>query len=134
MTRLRPPGIIPMFFLLAALLLPAATAAGMDLQAMLDQALENDLRLKSLSGVLANTLLNIERARLAPGFQMKLSTGEVRLGYSFAPEAGDPPWTISRGPIRVRWSWAGRRRPRSTWRSRSPWNSGTARSWVRCRG
>jgi hypothetical protein len=70
----------------------------MDLQEMLAQAVANDVRTKVLSGVLANTLIDIERASLAPGFQLKLSTGEVRFGYAFNPDPGYPPWLISIEP------------------------------------
>jgi hypothetical protein len=70
----------------------------MDLQQMLTQAVANDVRTKALSGVVANTLIDIERASLAPGFQMKLSTGEVRFGYAFHPDPGYPPWLISFEP------------------------------------
>lgn len=84
--------------ILAALALPAAGSLAMDFQEMLAQAEQNDARTQALSAVLANTLLAIERAGLAPGFQMKLSTGEVRLGYSFKPENDDPPWLLSVEP------------------------------------
>ena len=84
--------------ILVALALPAAGSLAMDFQEMLAQAEQNDARTQALSAVLANTLLAIERAGLAPGFQMKLSTGEVRLGYSFKPENGDPPWLLSVEP------------------------------------
>jgi hypothetical protein len=70
----------------------------MDYQEMLAQATQHDARLQALSAVLANTLLAIERAGLAPGFQMKLSTGEMQFGYSFYPEDDDPPWLLSVEP------------------------------------
>ena len=72
----------------------------MDLQEMLAQAVANDVRTKALSSVLANTLIGIERAGLAPGFQLKLSTGDVRFGYSFNPESDyqNTPWLISIEP------------------------------------
>ena len=75
-----------------------AGAGAMDLQEMLAQAVANDIRTKALSSVLANTLIGIERASLAPGFQLRLSTGEVRFGYAFNPDPGYPPWLISVEP------------------------------------
>jgi hypothetical protein len=97
MIGVRPIGLRPFLFLLA-LALPASGCLAMDLQEMLAQAVANDVRTKALSGVLANTLIAIERAGLAPGFQLKLSTGEVKFGYAFNPETGYPPWLISVEP------------------------------------
>lgn len=88
--------LFPVLLLLLAH--PAVRSPGLDLQEMLVRAVENDARTQALSGVLANTLLAIERANLAPGFQMQLSTGAVRLGYSYFPDDGDPPWQIAMDP------------------------------------
>jgi hypothetical protein len=102
---IRPKGLKPTLFLLA-LTIPAAGCYAMDIQGMLAQAVANDVRTKALSGVLANTLIDIERAGLAPGFQLKLSTGDIRFGYSFNPDVYSlgppvsyyPPWQISVAP------------------------------------
>jgi len=86
------------FLLLLILLLSAASAVAMELDEMLARAVQTDARLQGLSGVLTNALLNIDKARLAPGFQMQLSTGQVRLGYSINPSAGEPPWVVYAEP------------------------------------
>jgi hypothetical protein len=70
----------------------------MDLAEMLDRAVENDTRLKVLSTTLENTLLGIERARLAPGRNLQLSTGDIQTAYSFDPREDDPDWLISFNP------------------------------------
>jgi hypothetical protein len=70
----------------------------MDLAEMLDAAVENDTRLKVLNAALDNTLLSIERARLAPGRNLELSTGDIQTAYSFNPRKDDPNWLISFNP------------------------------------
>jgi len=70
----------------------------MDLAQMLDTAVENDKKVKVLTAVMENTLLGIERARLAPGTNLTLSTGDIRTSYSAKPKAGDPEWIISFEP------------------------------------
>jgi hypothetical protein len=79
-------------------LLPAVGGGAMDLQQMLAGAVNADTRLKVLTLALENTLLGIERARLAPGFNLELSTGNLKIGYSLNPDAGDPPWVLSAEP------------------------------------
>lgn len=81
-----------------SLMLPAAAGHAMDLNDMLTRAVEHDARVQSLSGVLANTLIGIEKSKLAPGFQLRLSTGDAKFGYSFNPASGDPPWIVSAEP------------------------------------
>jgi hypothetical protein len=71
----------------------------MDLEEMVEAALQNDTRLKVLNAALENTLLGIERARLAPGRNLELSTGDIQAAYSFNPrEDDDPNWLLSFNP------------------------------------
>jgi hypothetical protein len=70
----------------------------MDLEEMMDAAVENDTRLKVLTTILENTLLAIDRAQLAPGRNFEFSTGDIQTAYSFNPRAGDPEWLISFEP------------------------------------
>lgn len=84
--------------LIAAFLLLCASIHPMDLVEMLDAAVENDTRLKVLATTLDNTLLGIERARLAPGRNLEISTGDIRAAYSFKPRDDDPNWLVSFKP------------------------------------
>jgi hypothetical protein len=89
---LKPAPLILMFLLLCS------TVFAMDLTEMLQAAVENDTRLKVLNATLDNTLLSIERARLAPGRNLELSTGDIQAAYSFRPRDDDPNWLISVDP------------------------------------
>jgi hypothetical protein len=84
--------------LTAVFLLLCTFTFAMDLQEMLEAALDNDTRLKVLNTALDNTLLAIERARLAPGRNLELSTGDIQAAYSFNPRDDDPNWLISFKP------------------------------------
>jgi hypothetical protein len=84
--------LIPIFLLLGS------TIFAMDLAEMLEAAVENDTRLQVLNTALDNTLLAIERARLAPGRNLELSTGGIQTAYSFKPREDDPHWLISFSP------------------------------------
>ena len=84
--------------LLAVFLLLCASALAVDLQEMLEAALANDTRLKVLNTALDNTLLAIERAGLAPGRNLELSTGDIQAAYSFRPRDDDPNLLISFKP------------------------------------
>jgi hypothetical protein len=84
--------------LIAVFLMLCSSNFAMDLEEMLEAALENDTRLKVLNTALDNTLLAIERARLAPGRNLELSTGDIQAAYSFNPRDDDPNWLISFNP------------------------------------
>ena len=84
--------------LVVVFLLLCSSNFAMDLEEMLEAALENDTRLKVLNTTLDNTLLAIERARLAPGRNLELSTGDIQAAYSFNPRDDDPNWLISFNP------------------------------------
>ena len=84
--------------LVAVFLFLCSPFFAMDLEEMIDAALENDSRLKVLNTALDNTLLAIERARLAPGRNLELSTGDIQAAYSFKPGDDDPNWLISFNP------------------------------------
>ena len=84
--------------LIVSCLLLSTFGFALDLAEMLDTAVENDPKLKVLSTTLENTLLAIERARLAPGRNFELSTGDIQTAYSFKPRVGDPEWLVSFNP------------------------------------
>jgi hypothetical protein len=84
--------LISVFFLLCS------PTFAVDLQELLESALANDTRLKVLNTELDNTLLAIERARLAPGRNLELSTGDIQAAYSFRPSPDDPNLLISFSP------------------------------------
>jgi hypothetical protein len=85
-------------FLIFVCALISILSFAMDLSEMLETAVENDAKLKVLNATLDNTLLGIERARLAPGRNLELSTGDIQTAYSFNPRAGDPEWLITAKP------------------------------------
>jgi hypothetical protein len=83
---------------IAFFLVLTTASFAMDLAEMLDLAVQNDTRLKVLSASLENTLLGIERARLAPGLNFELSTGDIQTAYSFNPREDEPEWLVSFNP------------------------------------
>jgi hypothetical protein len=83
---------------LIAVFLLCSSAFAVDLQEMLEAALANDTRLKVLNTELDNTLLAIKRARLAPGRNLELSTGDIQATYSFDPGVDDPNLLLSFKP------------------------------------
>ena len=83
---------------LIAVFLLCSSAFAVDLQEMLEAALANDTRLKVLNTQLDNTLLAIKRARLAPGRNLELSTGDIQAAYSFDPGVDDPNLLLSFKP------------------------------------
>ncbi len=84
--------------LMVSCLLLSTFSFALDLAEMLDAAVENDPKLKVLTTTLENTLLAIERARLAPGRNFEFSTGDIQTAYSFKPRVDDPEWLVSFNP------------------------------------
>jgi hypothetical protein len=87
--------------LISVFLLICSSSFTEDLQELLEAALANDTRLKVLNTELDNTLLAIERARLAPGRNLELSTGDIQAVYSFRPGVDDPNLLLSFKPSAV---------------------------------
>jgi outer membrane protein TolC len=88
----KPASLITIFLLLGSAIF------ALDLAEMLQAAVENDIRMKVLRTTLDNTLLAIQRARLAPGRNLDISTGDIQATYSASPREDESRWLLSFSP------------------------------------